>query len=1341
MNNSTVHYPVIVATPNDALKYSEAFHKIEQSNKAKKKKKALERIKRFIRKILKKEQKEKIEVDDQYCFSLINEDSPSNSSFVTDDVVYDMSRIVPPSPALYQSSQQQEVVNTDLNKRNSKASFFKKLKGRKASKKAKKGKKDSYQSSKFQYFGNNNEILSPSVASSVTNSVATSKATPMVAPLATPMTSSMATPNMRELTLYENSTTSAMASPFINNNSYCVPPSANSSFYEMPSTTFSPAIPHTPYMHNLMKNGQTSMLYINPKDDMSFSTRREYASSIYSDESTHLPDDDDNIIDDVEEEEIKPPSCSEATMIDEKENKSEKEKNKNIRYNGHFEEDSEDESKNSLQPIPRPFTTMKKVWDNPFGRISYIEYTIDKQKELEKNKKNKNLTHYNIVTKPPLNNNMVKNTKPMIVSKRSVSSLTASLSKTRQEELHNAAIKARENSSLALSSLAASHTSSQSTKDNKDQSPDTTTTANQSQILTKSTNKNSWDNEETANTNTINTARNSKHSRHSKSDSYFSDKRASAYSITNLIKYSDLCNDSTDSSFSSTNADSHYSQVLSHYKKYKNRKSGDNQSINSSHAVVGTKEDETTEYDSSILNFTVPGNEEEGGDQQGKEIKLSLKKSNTGSDNKSINRKAIITEISKDTEETTENDKVKKEDSEENTNKEETIEYNRYLPGVPSANYLLNNQSLTRSRVLNINDNSFNVLKHANTLKANRKSIIEAELKAKKEEEEKEKQREEARKEREKRREEARKEREKRREEARKERERQRQAKKEAEGQEGQEGQGNPESQENSEGQEDKDSQSIISLEDDPEEEEEEEEPRKPEDHYREYYEKEVIKPVEEESIDALFSSKDKDKNKDLNDMMKKVFTGNGENSNGSSSQDHGSIDKDKTKTEIVGENKSIKLTESPLNEAVSIKSKSSNKNVNKIGSSSSKGSGVGSAKSAASRTKEVKKEESNQNNGSTISNRFFNFIKSSSKYLYNDEKGEKGKGKEKVEEKEKEKEKVKEEEKEKGKEEIIEDKKNIEKVNEEIKNREEKVNDEMKNKEEKVNDEIKNKKEKVNEEKTKNKEKGKGGEEKEFHVVKISPVGSPIKPKIHPGPTKLVRSASLSLAKRHNRQIKESKTRSRMNLERNNSSCTNVERTNSTSTNLERNNSSCTNVERTNSNCTNVERNNTTYTTDSNAMSVEDNDSPNKTMDHIDSANITITISSEDETDTEMEQTFVIEKREHNLENEKTPTLTYRTGNEIRYEKPILTDHGTLFSEPETEVTNFTDNIANKIHNLQNEIIIEEEEDKDEEEDILIKIQNEMNKKFAREFDDHKNNEISDNFSISSGSTFSSDI
>jgi len=114
--------------------------------------------------------------------------------------------------------------------------------------------------------------------------------------------------------LYENSTVSAI-----------VPSSVNSSFFETASTTFSPSLPSTPYINNVIKNTQTGIRYRNSSDELSINNPgKEYASSIYSDESTHLPDDEENRMD--EEETILPPTISESTVTNEKENNPEKEK-------------------------------------------------------------------------------------------------------------------------------------------------------------------------------------------------------------------------------------------------------------------------------------------------------------------------------------------------------------------------------------------------------------------------------------------------------------------------------------------------------------------------------------------------------------------------------------------------------------------------------------------------------------------------------------------------------------------------------------------------------------------------------------------------------------------------------------------------------------------------------------------------------------------------------------------------------------------------------------------------------------------------------------------------------
>ena len=1157
MNTPTTHYPIIVATPNDALKYSEARQRIEQSKQSNKlkKKKTFEKIRLLLGKIVKKKNNEKIVVDEQYCFSIIDDANDTNTNYSTSNYFYNesstedafseftssnyFSKITPPSPSL----NQEVVPYHNLNKKQSKFNFVKKLKAKKAARKAKKRYRENLQNTTLPLNNNNNDLINPI---------------------------SFASPKMKDI-LNENQT--ATASPLLNNKTLA--PSINSSVMDTASVPFSPSLLNSPYRLNYMKQANTGLRYLSSKKDISVNTTKEYASSIYSDDSYHLPDDEDNIIDesgnDTSSMEVNFNNKEKDNKTKEEEEEGEEEKKfKNPRYNGHFE-DSDDESKSKQQPLPipmqRPFSSMKKVWDNPFGRISFIEYTIEKQKEKEKNKKNKNFNQYNIVTKPPLKNMASKNGTQMIVNKRSISSLSASLNKARKEEVYNAAVRAREKSSQQLNKLAGQNEKAYSpkkesvTNENYDIPP-------KPQLLPEKESKKAEN--ETSNRDSV----------------VYNDKRGSVISVTNLIKYSDFYDDSNDNSFSSINAGNQYSQAINHYNMYKNKSNNDQ--TESSTVTPSVGESKIGDNDSKIVDFNVL--DELNGDN--KESKLSVKKSNNELSSKTDKPNVNITESAKESEETTENDK----DNESSSNNE--IEYNRYLPSIPSANYLLNNPQLTRSRVINIQDNNFNVLKHANTLKANRRSIIEAELKAKKEEEEREKQRIEAKKEKE-----------KLKEEAKKEKERLKQAQ-----------------SENNE---------AVTVEENEEEEVSEEEPdvpRKPEDHYREYYEKEANKRPEEESIDALLESKDKIKGKSINDLVTKVFSKGGS----TSTTEQTTEDDDKTKNS--NDEKVLPLCESPENEAASVKSKSSSKDTKN-------------------------KDENNDTNNSTISNRLLNFFKAPSKYLYNEDKeGDKDKEKEVLKEEDKEKEVDKNEKNEK---------------------------DEKDKKDEK-DDNVKVKE-----------------DDKSSHIG--SPLGSPMRPPYIQslnGSTKLVRSASLSLAKRHNRQIKESQYKK--NLDRNNSTRTNDSGTHS---------SHICEIEY--EDCTIVKSKSTTE----------------------DSGNKIVTFAEDDYENEDADRTIILEKKEKISEPDKTPTLTYKPDlNEDDSEKPILSENGIVVTEPETEFNMSNDNIANKIHNLQNDIIVEEDEDQPEE-DILVKIQVEMKKKFEKDYDEPNHHEISDTFSIASCSTFSSAI
>jgi len=547
--NSSTHLPVIVATPNDAKKYSEAVHKYEEETNHKlKKKKTFEKIKKFFGKIVKKQQNEKVEVDDQYCFSTVDEES---NYFYTESSTEDeysdypsYSKIIPMSSSMNQTYQNNEIVpyNHILNKKHSKLSFITKLKEKKAAKKARKNYKEHTQ--------NNNVPLNSNDLNSLP----------------------FGSPKMKELVAYDGHNASYLknkqGTPFINSSQEI-------------STPFSPSLLNTPYMYNYVKNGaKSSIRYCSSKDDLSFNTRKEYTSSIYSDDSYHLPDDEDNIIEN--ETEISPPS-SEETYV--KETKIEEKEFKNPRYNGHFDDDSEDES-NKAAPVPvqRPISSVKRAWDNPFGRISFIEYTIEKQKEKEK-KENKNKTNKFVVTKPPLKNKNSKNSCQMIVSKRSISSLSASLSKSRQEEVHNApGLKSRTNSSNSLytntlsskksrsfntNSVGSNITNNNNTIDsNNDSNYKKDSFLSAKEIGLREKESTHFDNKRVSESNLEN--------EDNKRDSVvYNDKRGSVISVTNLIKYSDFYSDSKDSSFSSTNAGSHYNQALSHYNMYKSKKDED----------------------------------------------------------------------------------------------------------------------------------------------------------------------------------------------------------------------------------------------------------------------------------------------------------------------------------------------------------------------------------------------------------------------------------------------------------------------------------------------------------------------------------------------------------------------------------------------------------------------------------------------------------------------------------------------------------------------------------------------------------------------------------------------
>ncbi|ORX85110.1 hypothetical protein BCR32DRAFT_276524 [Anaeromyces robustus] len=1271
---NVTHYPVIVATPDDAKKYSEACHRIEESNRIKKKK-TFEKIKKIFGKIVKKPHHEKIVVDDQYCFSIIEDDTNyfyTESS--TEDAYSDINsnynnRIIPTSPSMAQSMPNQEIIqySNNLNKKQSKLNFVKRLKEKKAAKKAQRRNRHSNQNNGIPI--NNNDL----------NTTLTS-------------------PKMKELITYEGPHINTLGSPLLKNKH--VTPSI-SSVQDVVSTPFSPTLPNTPYMYNYLKNRKTSIRYFNSGDDLSFSTRKDYASSIYSDDSYHLPDDEDNIVDD--EEIITPPS---DVTYNGKDNKTEIEeedkKIKNPRYNGHFDDDDYNEHEsNKTMPIPiqRPMSSMRKVWDNPFGRISFIEYTIEKQKEKEKTHKNNN-SQYSIITKPPLNS---KASNPRIINKQSVSSLSASIKKAKPEEIRKPpAIKARGSSLSRRSSQSKNNNKKDSFLSAKeirqqiqtiDQNKLNKVSENNLDIKTNNNNNNNNDNNNNNNnnnninnTNNINMSNNNNNNNNNNNDNNnnhknindddgddekyhnnrnstlsnisdaYNDKRGSVYSVTNLIKYSDFYDDSNDSSFSSTHADNHYNQAKSHYNKYKSKKTNDEDNdnddsdneYNTSDILTLSKKsskmsfktvstEENSGYDSNILNFAVP---DEKGELPGKEVKLSVKKSNNGLNNKSANRKAIITEVDDGNDATTEGDDSSETVIEEN---KDVMEYNRYLPCIPSANYLFNNPNLTRNRgVLNIHDNNFNVLKHANTLKANRRSIIEAELKAKKEGEEKEKQREEARKE--------------------KEKEKKEKANKDKDGKKGEENEDNIDDDLKKEGEEKSDNE---------EKDEEPDTPRHPEDHYREYYEKEVTKPPEEESIDALLSPKDKNLNSKLSEIVSKVFSSRNNNITESKMDENKDIDNHPTSP-----------THSPLNGTSEIKSSKENESDTKIDDANNNTSDDNN-----------KKEENNNNNNNnnTISTKLFNFFKSPSKYLQNNDEKDNEKGKEE-----------KEKENEKGKE------------------------------KENVND----------------KEKEKENQKGSSHINET--FDEPQSPqKINAlqnlnGSTKLVRSASLSLAKRHNKQIKESKNRSKnKNLERNNSSSascyTNTTTTSTTVINNDVDNINDNDKDNDNDNDNNNNNNNN-----------DNNDNDNENID--DTANKTVTFAgsqiyniSTDDNDTTI---ILSSKKENGLECEKTPTLNYKESEEDTEDeeenKPILTENGVLFTEPETENENNdfnSEKIDDKLHNLKNEVIVEEEEEA-QEEDILKKIQAEMNKKFLKDFDDNRSrHEISDSFSIASCSTFSSAI
>jgi len=402
MNPSGAHYPVIVATPNDAKKYSEACQRFEKNNDDIKKKKAFKKIRKIFGKIVKKPHNDKISVDDQYCFSIMEDEANETNYYCIEsstddysDYTTNYSKIIPTTPDMVNSTfQNNEVVLTNsinsLNKKGSKFSFIKKLKEKKSSKKSLKGYKDTVQTKTTPLILNE-----PSILSSV---------------------------KLKEATMYDNS--NIFMSPYLRNKK--VTPSIKSS-QEIISTPFSPPLPplpNTPYMYNYAKNGKTGNCFINSRDDLSLtvSTRKDYASSIYSDESCHLPDDEENVV----EDEIIPPSSSEATYNVKEVKPEEEKKLKKYCSNGHFNEEadkSNDTMSNSLQV---PLYRKKKEWENPFGRISFIEYTIEKQKEGEK-KENKNNTNKYVVTKPPLKTKNSKSNISINVNKRSVSSLTGVL--------------------------------------------------------------------------------------------------------------------------------------------------------------------------------------------------------------------------------------------------------------------------------------------------------------------------------------------------------------------------------------------------------------------------------------------------------------------------------------------------------------------------------------------------------------------------------------------------------------------------------------------------------------------------------------------------------------------------------------------------------------------------------------------------------------------------------------------------------------------------------------------------------------------------------------------------
>ncbi|ORX39485.1 hypothetical protein BCR36DRAFT_407620 [Piromyces finnis] len=1108
MNTTSTRYPVIVATPNDAIKYSQARNKEEQLHHIKKKK-TFEKVKKIFGKIVKKKKNDKIKVDEQYCFSIMDDDTKTDSGYnATESLNEDsfseyttsnyFSRFEPPSPSI---TTNQEIVqyNPNMNKKHSRLNFVKKLKEKRVAKKAKKRYRENLQNATLSF-------------------------------------------NNSDLTV-QNSVTSPR-------------------LYETPNYNYMTESP-------MLKYKNSGLTYLNSNEDLN--KVKDYASSIYSDDSFNLPDDEENTTDKSEDEKERPSSMEVEINGKEKNNGREKKFN-NPRYKGHFEDSDEEEKSKPKQPalpMQRPLAYMKKNWDNPFGRISFIEYTIEKQKEKEKemNKKNQNINKFNIVTKPPLKNNITKNGQ-MIVSKRSISSLSASLNKSRQEEVHNAAIRARENS---LKKLANQNTNK---VDNNNATTTTATTITTTTTTTAINNNKDTDDNHITNNNENKKETDSNDSivipprpknnlkddgpkRNSMNND---DKRASVYSVTNLIKYSDFYDHPNDTSYSTIQPDDHYNQVINQYNKYKNKEPSKDDDQNNYDSDVMDKEEDNA-YNTNIINFNISDEL----DVEGKDIKLSVKKSSNGINNKSDHRKAIITELANDTLENNENNET------EEAAPANDIEYNPYLPSIPSAKYLLNNPRLVRNRVINIDDNNFNVLKHVNTLKANRKSIIEAELRAKKEIES-----------------------EKRKEKIKKEEEKLKETQDDD----------NTEQIEKKETEKDEEDNSAEEI----------NSPRYPEDHYREYYEKEAVKPPEEKGIDdALAESKDKAKGKSISEIVTKVFSKNNEEAKNPEDE------------------KSTTLVTSPNDETSSVKSKSTQK---------------------PEENKEENKKEDNINNNTTISTRLFNLLKVPTKYLYNEEK--------------------------------------------EDNNENEKTTTGKEKGKEKEGNEVKNKENKEKEDVISN------------HV--LSPKGSPIKPYIQAinGSTKLVRSASLSHAKRHKQQINESKFRNMKNLDRNNSTRT-VESAINIGTSQENEN-------------INVMRSKSTMDKAySNTATFDDED---------------------DNENSDADRTIILEKKT-NVEPDKALTINSKSKEEDKDEKPIFSENY-LYNEPELELNEFNikdENIASKIHNLQNDIILEEEEEK---EDILVKIQAEMNKRFQKEYDDDKDKnskEIAETFSIASCSTFSSAI